>query len=51
MKELIDLHPLPLVHYFSRAIKVVLPALWSSSSALRAYPWFVDYLRKISYGR
>lgn len=50
MKELIDLHPLTLVHYFSRAIKVVLPAVWSSSASVRAQPWFVAYLKPDAHG-
>jgi hypothetical protein len=46
-----DLHDLALRHYFHPAmggrtsIKVVLPAVWGSSAALRRHPWFADYLK------
>lgn len=47
---LVDLCKLAKDHYFhprmkgSLSIKDVLPAVWSSSSILRAHPWFSDYL-------
>lgn len=46
-----DLHKLALEHYFHpemlgrTSIKVVLPAVWRQSSALREHPWFAEYLR------
>jgi len=44
-----DLHKLALAHYFHpemrgrTSIKVVLPAVWHYSAALRAHPWFARY--------
>jgi hypothetical protein len=46
-----DLHKLALEHYFHpdmggrTSIKVVLPAIWSHSQALRNHPWFAQYLK------
>ena len=46
-----DLHKLALEYYFHpemlgrTSIKVVLPAVWRQSSALREHPWFAEYLR------
>jgi hypothetical protein len=51
-----DLHQLALAHYFHPAmqgrtsIKVVLPAVWRSSAALRAHPWFAAYLQLDAQG-
>ena len=51
-----DLHQLALAHYFHPAmqgrtsIKVVLPAVWRSSAALRAHPWFAAYLHLDAQG-
>ena len=57
MQELIDLHQLALEHYFHLAmqgrrtsIKVVLPAVWRSSAALRGHPWFAAYLQLDAHG-
>ena len=46
-----DLHRLALEHYFHPAmqgrtsIKVVLPAVWRLTAALRAHPWFASYVK------
>jgi hypothetical protein len=51
-----DLHQLALAHYFHPAmqgrtsIKVVLPAVWRSSAALRTHPWFGRYLEHDEHG-
>ena len=51
-----DLHQLALAHYFHPAmqgrtsIKVVLPAVWRSSAALRGHPWFAAYLQLDAQG-
>jgi hypothetical protein len=51
-----DLHQLALAHYFHPAmqgrtsIKVVLPAVWRSSDALRTHPWFAAYLQLDAHG-
>lgn len=51
-----DLHQLALDHYFHpvmqgrTSIKVVLPAVWQSSEALRSDPWFAKYLVLDAHG-
>lgn len=52
-----DLHKLALEHYFHpdmlgrTSIKVVLPAIWRNDAALRAHPWFSEYLRLDAAGQ
>jgi hypothetical protein len=51
-----DLHKLAEKHYFHpwmlgrTSIKVVLPAVWQISAALRQHPWFADYHRLDEHG-
>ena len=52
-----DLHKLAFKHYFHpemlgrTSIKVVLPAVWRQSAALRNHPWFAQYLKLDSHGQ